>query len=62
MVTCLGLSGCSSSSWNLRGEEFPDTELAKEVRPFRQPDKDVQFSGFSNKARTIEQSLGVSGP
>lgn len=57
MMACLGQSGCCS--WNLRGETPPDTDMTKEVRQFRQPDKDVQFSGFSNKARSIEQNLGV---
>jgi len=57
MATCLGLPGCSS--WNLRGDGFDDTETSNELRRYRKPDKDVEFWGFSNKARDIERSLGA---
>jgi hypothetical protein len=52
----LGLSGCSS--WNLRGDNFPDDSMTSTVRKTRQPANKSEFWGFSNKARQIEEDCG----
>jgi hypothetical protein len=57
VAACLGVPGCAS--WDtLRGEGFNDSS-SRTLRQYRQPDKETQFWGFSNKAREIEQDFGA---
>lgn len=54
---CLGLSGCHI--WEPR-KEPPVEDPGKECRTFRKPDRELRFSGLSNKARDIERDLGAN--
>jgi hypothetical protein len=57
LAVCLGISGCAAL--NVRGEPFvaDDTfDWGSRVRP---PDNQIDFFGFSNKARQIEQDFGA---
>jgi len=57
ILACLALSGCANC--DLRGEPFPDESLFPWSGQVRQRGEQKEFFGFSNKARQIEQDLGV---
>jgi len=55
---CLaGLSGCARM--DIRGEPFPQDDLATWPGTLRQGGVEPEYFGFSNKARRIEENLGV---
>jgi hypothetical protein len=54
---CLFLGGCNSFA--LRGDSFPRDETFQWSGRVRPPDSEIDCSGFSNKARQIEQDLGA---
>ena len=60
LAACLGTSGCANL--NLRGEYFPDNDLANLARQMRQVDELGPSDAFSNKARQIDRDLGGSRP
>lgn len=57
VIVCLGMAGCCNS-WNLRGDGFPDDELAHVPQQVRPKEPTGVPYGFSNKARQIESNLG----
>lgn len=50
-------SGCAGDS--LRGDRFAEDPVATEARGMRTPDKNNEVWGATNKARQIENDLGV---
>jgi hypothetical protein len=56
---CLGLAGCKQL--DLCGPKFDPDPASDWARELRVPDKKNEFWGVSNKARQIEEDLGVRG-
>lgn len=57
ILLCMGLTGCQSC--NVMGSGYSDNSLGDQVRGYRKPDADADYSGVSNKSRQIEKDLGV---
>jgi hypothetical protein len=51
------LSGCAE--WDVRGDSFPEDDLVNWTGKLRQRDPQEEYFGISNKARRIEENLGV---
>lgn len=63
LLACLGLAGCQSLEWSdldlsgVQGIHVPPG--AEWCQQGRQPDRQTDFFGVSNKAREIERHVGV---
>ncbi len=55
LVLALGISGCKS--WDMRGEGFADDDMASSARDARPEKRDIEYWGYSEKARQIERNL-----
>ena len=53
----LAVGGCANL--NVRGDSFPDNSMSDLARRLRQVDGQAQSFAFSNKARQIDENLGV---
>ena len=58
LVGCLLSVGCAPAM-NLRGPALAEDRVIDCSGKVREPDSHADFFGFSNKARQIEQRLGV---
>ncbi|MBN2022030.1 MAG: hypothetical protein JW809_04490 [Pirellulales bacterium] len=54
---CLLAAGCTGAP--LRGERFASDDTFDWAGTVRKPDAEVEYFGFSNKARQIERDLGA---
>jgi hypothetical protein len=57
LAVCLALSGCCVEM-NLRGEGFPQNDLADLAGDLRGADGEDDPAAFSNKAKQISRNLG----